>query len=266
MIPTNGLERLNNHTLAGQPLRTAPLEAEAIPVQRGEVQVQFLDGAELWSVRGWNQAWRMYRKARTFWRLLVPPPLEPLRVRYRRSLRRVPPDAVMPIAPAEVWATNLEAQPIELQLLIVESSLDDDRCESLAEELRRRDLEPFARSLLTTPEPYSLPIPETDGCERSVRTAREYIDEHFATRLNLNEIAAVAERSKFHLARGFGERVGVSIWEYVQLVRLDQAMVRLRAGARPLEVACETAFADQAHLTRTFREIYGITPARYARG
>ena len=32
-----------------------------------------------------------------------------------------------------------------------------------------------------------------------------------------------------------------------------------------MEVALACGFADQAHLTRTFRRMVGITPARYAR-
>jgi AraC-like DNA-binding protein len=33
----------------------------------------------------------------------------------------------------------------------------------------------------------------------------------------------------------------------------------------PAEAATLVGFADQAHLTRTFRRAVGVTPARYAR-
>lgn len=37
----------------------------------------------------------------------------------------------------------------------------------------------------------------------------------------------------------------------------------LESGLRPAEVAGLVGFADQAHLTRWFRRVLGVTPAAY---
>jgi len=43
-------------------------------------------------------------------------------------------------------------------------------------------------------------------------------------------------------------------------------MARLEAGETALaDLAADLGFADQAHLTRTFRRAVGVTPGRYAR-
>lgn len=48
--------------------------------------------------------------------------------------------------------------------------------------------------------------------------------------------------------------------------RLDAAARLLRSGDAPItEVACLTGFYDQPHLTRAFRQAFGVTPARYRR-
>ncbi|MFJ9547724.1 helix-turn-helix domain-containing protein [Streptomyces erythrochromogenes] len=44
--------------------------------------------------------------------------------------------------------------------------------------------------------------------------------------------------------------------------RLRAAMDAARGGANPTEAAHAAGFADGAHLTRTFRAMFGITPSR----
>ena len=46
-------------------------------------------------------------------------------------------------------------------------------------------------------------------------------------------------------------------------LRLFRAKQRLAAGIAPAQVAAEVGLVDQAHLTRRFARMYGVTPARY---
>ena len=51
--------------------------------------------------------------------------------------------------------------------------------------------------------------------------------------------------------------------DYQRQLRLRAAR-RLIAQGRPLsDIAAQTGFADQAHLTRWFHRYYGITPGGY---
>lgn len=45
--------------------------------------------------------------------------------------------------------------------------------------------------------------------------------------------------------------------------RVIRARALLAQGLPPAAVAAATGFADQAHLTRVFRRITGVTPGRY---
>ena len=45
--------------------------------------------------------------------------------------------------------------------------------------------------------------------------------------------------------------------------RLDRAAALLRGGAPLADVALDTGFADQAHLTRMFKAAHGVPPARH---
>jgi len=45
--------------------------------------------------------------------------------------------------------------------------------------------------------------------------------------------------------------------------RVAQARALLERGCRPAEAAALTGFADQAHLTRWFRRVVGVTPGAY---
>lgn len=48
--------------------------------------------------------------------------------------------------------------------------------------------------------------------------------------------------------------------------RVDRARRLLLAGRAPADVAGATGFYDQAHLTRHFKRLVGVTPGRYRAG
>jgi AraC-like DNA-binding protein len=49
-------------------------------------------------------------------------------------------------------------------------------------------------------------------------------------------------------------------------VRVANAKRLLRGGSAILQVALETGFADQSHLTRCFTRFVGLTPGAYQQG
>ncbi|HYH23045.1 MAG TPA: AraC family transcriptional regulator [Azospirillum sp.] len=65
-----------------------------------------------------------------------------------------------------------------------------------------------------------------------------------------------------HLARLFRRTVGLAPGEYARLMRLEHAKHLLASGHALSDVAAEAEFADQAHLTRWFKRVYGVTPAQ----
>jgi AraC-like DNA-binding protein len=69
---------------------------------------------------------------------------------------------------------------------------------------------------------------------------------------------------RFELARGFRRAYGTTPHRYLIMRRLETARAMARETSCSLaEIAVETRFADQAHLTRHFRKAFGITPGAW---
>lgn len=108
--------------------------------------------------------------------------------------------------------------------------------------------------------------PRPPGGERAaVRRSREYLEEHADQNVTLHALAEVAGLSAFHLCRVFRAAVGMTPHAYQTQVRVRRAKSLLRDGLPITLVAVQAGFYDQAHLTRHFKRIVGLTPGRYVR-
>jgi AraC-like DNA-binding protein len=80
---------------------------------------------------------------------------------------------------------------------------------------------------------------------------------------SLAEMAAELGLSRFQLVRAFREEVGMPPYAWLAQHRVAHAKGLLERGGRLAEVATRLGFADQAHLTRWFRRVVGVTPGAY---
>ena len=104
------------------------------------------------------------------------------------------------------------------------------------------------------------------GTPRWLGTAIEMVNERYACRLGLTEVAAAAGVHPVHLARQFRLRMGCTFGEFVRRVRIARALAQLRrTSASIAEIAAATGFADQSHLTRLITATVGLSPAAYRR-
>ncbi|MEV6838645.1 AraC family transcriptional regulator [Streptomyces sp. NPDC051133] len=76
-------------------------------------------------------------------------------------------------------------------------------------------------------------------------------------------LAADLGLSRYQLLRAFRTTMGIPPYAWLAQYRVSRARALLAAGLRPAEVAPLVGFADQAHLTRWFRRVLGVTPAAY---
>ncbi len=102
------------------------------------------------------------------------------------------------------------------------------------------------------------------GQQMWVQQARDYLEENYAENVTLEELASYVHVSPFHLLRVFRDAVGLPPHNYLTQVRVRRARQLLQASLRPAEVALAVGFTDQSHLTRHFKALVGVTPARYA--
>src|SRR5438445_9240436 len=88
-----------------------------------------------------------------------------------------------------------------------------------------------------------------------------FIESHLAGELTLDEVAAVAGVSRFHLVRAFAAATGFSVMRYVRARRLSEAARALANGAPDiLNVALDADYGSHEAFTRAFRDHFGVTP------
>src|ERR1700716_3888974 len=88
-----------------------------------------------------------------------------------------------------------------------------------------------------------------------------YIESHLAGELTLDEGAAIAGISRFHMVRAFAAATGLSVMRYVRARRLSEAARALADGAPDiLTVALDADYGSHEAFTRAFRDHFGVTP------
>jgi AraC-like DNA-binding protein len=98
---------------------------------------------------------------------------------------------------------------------------------------------------------------------RAVKRAGDYLAEHFVENITLETLAGLAGLSPFHFNRVFGEQYGMPPHAFQTQLRVLRAKALLRQGRAIPQVASQTGFADQSHLTRHFKRLVGVPPGQY---
>lgn len=99
----------------------------------------------------------------------------------------------------------------------------------------------------------------------TTRIAMNYINSHYAEQVTLDEIADHAALSKFYFSRLFQRETGYSPKEYLNRIRLRNAMHRLTSSADSVEaIAFECGFSSSTVFIRAFKKATGdITPNQF---
>jgi AraC-like DNA-binding protein len=80
----------------------------------------------------------------------------------------------------------------------------------------------------------------------------------------LDELAAVADLSKYHFLRQFDQVVGMTPGAYLRTLRLCHAARMLRTTQKPIaQIAHASGFADHPSFSRAFARHMGMTPREY---
>jgi AraC-like DNA-binding protein len=96
-----------------------------------------------------------------------------------------------------------------------------------------------------------------------VKQIRDYLRENYAENVSLTQLAQLVDRTPAHLVRVFSAEVGLPPHVYQTQVRIARAKNLLMQGYAIADVAQVTGFADQAHFSRKFKRLNGITPSIY---
>jgi AraC-like DNA-binding protein len=81
-----------------------------------------------------------------------------------------------------------------------------------------------------------------------------------AARIPLEEVAEKVSLSPSRVRHIFAEEVGIPYKRYVLWRKLTRAMLLISRGTQLSAVAHASGFSDAAHMTRTFRQMFGMNP------
>lgn len=92
----------------------------------------------------------------------------------------------------------------------------------------------------------------------------QYVDDHLAAKITLQDLATVAGLSRMHFAAQFRTAVGMRPHEYLLKRRIEAAEQLLKqAEVSLVDVALTVGFQTQAHFTTVFKRFAGDTPHQW---
>lgn len=97
-----------------------------------------------------------------------------------------------------------------------------------------------------------------------VKTVSNYLDEHIAEAVSLDELSKTVFLSKYYLERVFRRETGVSIYQMLLQKRMILARNLMRAGTTLTTVAQKCGFSEYSGFYKAFRSEYGVSPRAYA--
>lgn len=99
-----------------------------------------------------------------------------------------------------------------------------------------------------------------------LRRAIEIMEAQMDGRARLSELALATSLSPAHFSRAFKASTGMPPYHWYLHSRIARArQLLLDSQLSIVEIAAATGFADQAHLTRVFHRLTGVTPASWQR-
>jgi AraC-like DNA-binding protein len=101
---------------------------------------------------------------------------------------------------------------------------------------------------------------EDSGSRHRLSVYERIVESELTGPLNLQRLADAAGVTRFQVIRDFKKEVGLTPTAYIRNHKLRRASVLIEQGASLADAAIAAGFADQSHLSRTFRAIRGITP------
>ncbi len=120
------------------------------------------------------------------------------------------------------------------------------------------------RSLLERLTSHDAAMSPTGAQGASLSRVRDFLRDNPGAEITIADLAEQAGFTESHFIRAFHREFGLPPHAYHLRRRLAAASELLAKGLSVSTVAYECGFADQSHLSRKFKEVYGLTPAAWA--
>lgn len=98
----------------------------------------------------------------------------------------------------------------------------------------------------------------------NISDVKEYLDQHYAEKISMDELAARFLISASYLSHSFRDRFGMSISSYLLSVRITHAKQLLRFSEKSIEeIGYAVGIGAAAYFSRVFKNVEGVSPARF---
>ncbi|SFM22729.1 Helix-turn-helix domain-containing protein [Paenibacillus sp. 1_12] len=102
------------------------------------------------------------------------------------------------------------------------------------------------------------------GYSSLVQKAAQHILVYFSKPLELQQLAGICLVHPAHLSRQFRKETGMTLTDYQNKTRIDQAKLLLKKENTSIDwIAGQVGFDDAGYFTRIFNKLEGMTPSKY---
>lgn len=96
-----------------------------------------------------------------------------------------------------------------------------------------------------------------------IKKILQYISDNYARKIYVDDLAAIADMSKYHFCRFFKKYTGMTPVSYLNFIRVDEASKLLLSGNYSItEVAMLTGFDNLSYFAKTFKHYKGVSPSK----
>lgn len=110
-------------------------------------------------------------------------------------------------------------------------------------------------------------VPSTEGepaSDTNVSRVLDYIRAHYTEQLDIDQLAAIALQSRYHFIRSFKQATGVTPYQHVLRLRIEEAKRQLRMSTHTVtDISFNVGFSSPSQFYRVFMKFSGVTPESY---
>lgn len=100
--------------------------------------------------------------------------------------------------------------------------------------------------------------------KRQMQSVRDYLHEHYAETISLDQLAAEHNMNTFYLSRAFSQEFGASITDVLAGVRMECARELLEEGELSVkQIAFQVGYTNGNYFSKVFRRYYGLSPTEF---
>lgn len=97
-----------------------------------------------------------------------------------------------------------------------------------------------------------------------IKVMLQYIQEHYAQEITIEQVAASAAVSGSECLRCFRSTIGITPIQYVKQYRIQKAaQLLVTTSLKIADIGTQCGFQEMSYFARTFRELRGCTPSQY---